>query len=160
MFRNLLPKGVFTRTFLFVHNEECLPTVDSIYSLFLFAAGEIVPVMRGSTNDNGYKARIFSQSLFIYTITIPTIPRLKRKKKQDSKSYIQTSLSQVGKAPQVRVSLHVAIIRKFLKQSKQTNRIDEYDYEYSQLVILTYSYRFSFGSFGLEIRRMDLIYST
>lgn len=25
MFRNLLPKGVFTKTFLFVHDEECLP---------------------------------------------------------------------------------------------------------------------------------------
>lgn len=26
MFRNLLPKEVFTKTFLFVHDEECLPT--------------------------------------------------------------------------------------------------------------------------------------
>lgn len=25
MFRNLLPKEVFTKTFLFVHDEECLP---------------------------------------------------------------------------------------------------------------------------------------
>lgn len=39
MFRNLLLKEVFTKTFLFGHDEECLPTVGSIYSLFLFVAG-------------------------------------------------------------------------------------------------------------------------
>lgn len=39
MFRNLLPKEVFTKTFLFVYDEECLPTVGSIYSFFFAAAG-------------------------------------------------------------------------------------------------------------------------
>lgn len=36
MFPNLLPKEVFTRlSILFVHDEECLPTLGSIYSFFL-----------------------------------------------------------------------------------------------------------------------------
>lgn len=74
MFRNLLPKEVFTKTFLFVHDEECLPTVGSIYSFFLFCSRElrivqIVLVMRGLTNDNGYKARTFLFSLYLYYVS-------------------------------------------------------------------------------------------
>lgn len=74
MFRNLLPKEVFTKTFLFVHDEEFLPTVGSIYSFFSFCSGElrivqIVPVMRGSTNDNKYNARLSFFNLYLYYVS-------------------------------------------------------------------------------------------
>lgn len=91
MFRNLLPKEVFTGLFSLLHclqfDEQCL--VPDIYSFFC-SGNLLVLVMRGSTNDNDYNACIFF--LFIYTITIPTIPRLKRKKSKTAKTrYIQTS---------------------------------------------------------------------
>lgn len=66
MFRNLLLKEVFTKTFPLLHclqfDEECLPRIYSF-----FCSGELlVLVIRGSTNNNEYNARFFFFNLHLY----------------------------------------------------------------------------------------------
>lgn len=74
MFRNLLPKEVFTRlSILFVHDEECLPTVGSIYSFFLFVVGNYgeyksSPLCEGQRMTMNITLGFFF-SLFIYTMS-------------------------------------------------------------------------------------------
>lgn len=82
MFRNLLPKEVFTGLFSLLHclqfDEECL-----VYIRFFAAGNCSSSLCEGQRMTMNITLVFFF--LFIYTITIPTIPRLKSKKKQGNK---------------------------------------------------------------------------